>query len=121
MADRAFATLTPVDVLARLARATPAGDKYQRYIRTLPYNDFENAIKWWSDPKQRRDFPNLSKMALDILSILAMATSSERLFSCAGLTVINRRNCLNIDTMEATECIKSWNKLKEFDTVPWLL
>lgn len=45
MADRAFATLTPVDVLARLARATPAGDKYQRYIRTLPYNDFENAIK----------------------------------------------------------------------------
>ena len=33
----------------------------------------------------------------------------------------NRRNRLNIDTIEATECIKSWNKLKEFDTVPWFL
>jgi hypothetical protein len=77
-------------------------------------------MKWWSELKQQRDFPNLSKMALDILSIPAMAMSSERLFSSAGLTVTNRRNRLNIDTIKATECIKSWNKLKEFDTVPWL-
>jgi hypothetical protein len=61
-------------------------------------------------------------MALDILLILAMAKSSERLFSSAGLAVTHRRNRhLNIDTVEGAECIKSWNKLKEFDTVPWFL
>jgi hypothetical protein len=48
----------------------------------------------WSVPKQQRDFPNLSKMALDTLSIPAMATSSKRLFSSTGLTVTNRRNRL---------------------------
>jgi hAT family protein len=65
------------------------------------------------EERQKRDFPNLSRMALDILSIPAMAADPERLFSSAGLTVTDRRNHLSIESIEALECIKSWVKLLE--------
>ena len=59
------------------------------------------------EEKQKRDFPNLSRMALNILSIPAIAADLERLFSSAGLTVTDRRNHLSIKSIEAIECIKS--------------
>jgi hypothetical protein len=55
--------------------------------------------------KAKRDFPNLSRMALNILSIPAMAADPDRLFSSAGLTVTDRRNHLLIESIEALECI----------------
>jgi hypothetical protein len=63
------------------------------------------------EPRQRREFPNLSRMALNVLSIPAMAAEPECLFSSAGLTVTDRRNQLSIESIEALECIKSWVKL----------
>jgi hypothetical protein len=69
--------------------------------------------KWWLLPEQQRDYPNLSKMALDILSIPAMSASVERLFSSANITVSDRRNRLTADTIEMIESLKSWQKLKE--------
>jgi hypothetical protein len=50
-------------------------------------------------------------MALDILSIPAMAADPERLFSSAGLTVTDCRNYLLIELIKALKCIKSWVKL----------
>jgi hypothetical protein len=52
-------------------------------------------------------------MALDILSIPAMAADPECLFSSAGLTVTDRRNHLLIESIKALKCIKSWVKLQE--------
>jgi hypothetical protein len=57
---------------------------------------------------QQRDFPNLAKMALNLLSIPSMAADAERLFSSAGYMINDRRNSLQIDTIEALECLKSW-------------
>jgi hypothetical protein len=57
--------------------------------------------------KGKKDFPNLLRMALNILLIPAMAADSKRLFSSAGLTVTNRRNHLSIESIKALECIKS--------------
>jgi hypothetical protein len=59
------------------------------------------------EARQRRDFPNLLRIALNVLLIPAMAADLERLFSSAGLTVTNRWNNLLIETIEALECIKS--------------
>lgn len=53
-------------------------------------------------------------MALNILSILAIAADVERLFSSAGLTLTDRRNRMGVDLLEALECLKSWNKIKGF-------
>ena len=63
---------------------------------------------------QQKNYPNLSKMALDILSILAMSADPERLFSSAKITISDRRNRLSIYTLEALECLKLWLKISTF-------
>jgi hypothetical protein len=60
---------------------------------------------------QRIAYPNLQKMALDILSIPAMSAEPERLFSGAKITITDRRNRLGVDTIEYLECLKSWLNL----------
>lgn len=77
-----------------------------------PHSDFNDVREWWLAHEQQRDFPNLSRMALDVLSVPAMSASVERLFSSAKLTVTDSRNSLNIGSIEAIECLKSWRKIK---------
>jgi hypothetical protein len=59
-------------------------------------------------------YPNLSKMALDILLIPSMSADPERLFLGAKISVSDRRNRLRIYTLEALECLKSWLKIEVF-------
>ena len=54
-------------------------------------------------------------MAVDLLSIPAMAADPERLFSSAGYMINDRRNRLNIDTIQALECLKSWYRLGQIE------
>ena len=37
-----------------------------------------------------------------------MSAEPERLFSGAGITVTERRNRLDAETIKALECLKSW-------------
>jgi hypothetical protein len=67
------------------------------------------------EPAQREYYPNLAIMALDMLSIPAMSDEPERLFSGAGVTITERRNRLGVESIEALECLKSWNK----GGIPW--
>lgn len=46
-------------------------------------------------------------MALDVLSIPAMSAEPDRLFS-GTITITDRRNRMGIESIEATECLKSW-------------
>jgi hypothetical protein len=62
---------------------------------------------------QQKTFPNLSKMAIDYLSIPAMSTDAERLFSSCLITLTDRRNRLGDDVLEAIECLKSWLKIAD--------
>lgn len=90
-------------------------DEYFRYIREPPVPQDhikQGVLSWWLEERQQRLYPNLSKMALDILSIPAMSAAPERLFSSANITISDRRNRLHSDTTEAIECLKSWRKLK---------
>jgi len=75
--------------------------------------DIKNPIKWWLESTQQRAYPNLARMAIDLLLILAMAADLERLFSSAGYMINNRRNGLKIDTIQALECLKSWYRLEQ--------
>ena len=72
----------------------------------------KGACSWWLEERQQRLYPNLSKMALDILTIPAMSAAPERLFSSANITISDRRNRLHGDTTEAIECLKSWRKIQ---------
>jgi len=90
-------------------------DEYARYCSSqridLRKGVSFDARKWWSETSRRLEYPNLSKMALDLLSIPAMSASPERLFSTAKLTVTDRRNRLSPQGIEALECLKSWYKI----------
>lgn len=106
------------------ARRADNTDEYFRYIREppVPHDHIkQGAYSWWLEERQQRLYPNLSKMAVDILTIPAMSAAPERLFSSANITVSDRRNRLHSDTTEAIECLKSWRRLKSSNEVDlWL-
>jgi hypothetical protein len=89
-------------------------NKYTRYCEEdVEWTD--DPIAWWLQPVQQAKYPNLSKMAINVLSIPAMSADVERLFSSAGLTLSDCRNCMGTELLEALERLKSWLKIKEFD------
>ena len=99
--------------------ATTYDDEYERYIHSdvIPVL---NSLDWWLEPTQQLSYPNLSKMAIDFLTIPAMSAEPERVFSGAKLTMTDRRNRLSAEIIEAFECLKSWYKIKEFiPPTPW--
>ena len=83
-------------------------DEYAKYLLALVVPEVTDPRSWWLEPTQRKSYPNLSIMALDILSIPAMSAEPERLFSGAKITITDRRNRLGIESIEAIECLKSW-------------
>ena len=70
---------------------------------------------------QQQNYPHLSALAIDILSIPAMSAAPVRLFSSAKLVITYLRNKLGIDLLEAFECLKSWYKLKEWQDIEWMV
>jgi hypothetical protein len=92
----------------RNKKSTTVQDEYIRYIRAPVISEVTDPKAWWLEPTQQKTYPNLSKMALDILSIPAMSAEPERLFSGAGITITDRRNRLQSEAIEALECLKSW-------------
>lgn len=83
-------------------------DEYAKYLATPPLECVQDPRKWWLDSTQQQAYPNLSKMALDLLSIPRTSAPVERLFSSAKITITARRNKLQIATVERIECLKSW-------------
>ena len=72
-------------------------DEYEDYIAGDPYDIGKiSALKWWCQEQQRRRWPRLSLMAIDILSILAMSDEPERIFSGARRTISWERSQLGI-------------------------
>ena len=66
----------------------------------------QNLFVWWSNS----GLSQLAQMAYDILSIPAMSSETERVFSGAKLTISPTRNRLGDDIIEATECLNHWYK-----------
>ncbi|OAQ57863.1 restless-like transposase [Pochonia chlamydosporia 170] len=60
---------------------------------------------WWG---RRKDYPRLSRMALDLLSVPPMSAECERLFSVAGQMVSPLRTRLEASTIGITQTLRSW-------------
>lgn len=60
---------------------------------------------WWG---KRKEYPRLSRMALDLLSIPPMSAECERLFSVAGQMVSPQRSRLEASTIGVTQTLRSW-------------
>ena len=83
-------------------------DEYEAYLEVKKVFGYLRPIDYWLDSKQKQDYPNLSRMAIDILSIPAMSSDPERAFSAAKITLTDRRNKLSMEMIECLECLKSW-------------
>lgn len=85
-------------------------DELESFINGKP-TSCKLPLDWWL--QHQNEYPGLSRMAIDILSIPAMSADSERVFSGARRTVSWDRSSLNEETIEHTECIKSWDMYLE--------
>ncbi|KAI2478631.1 Dimer-Tnp-hAT domain containing protein [Pyrenophora tritici-repentis] len=86
-------------------------DKFERWKRSEPRaekggNYANNPIKYWVELRDR--YPNLSKLALDVLSILALSCECERLFSELGDLLEPRRRAIKPQLLAATQCVDCW-------------
>jgi hypothetical protein len=87
-----------------------AQDEFDRFITAPAESITTPPLDWWLEPSQRRTYPALSRMAIDILSAMAMSAESERVFSAARRTIPWTRARLNSRTIEQLECLKHWQK-----------
>lgn len=99
---------TELELYERTAFLAPEGDEFDRFI-SQPQSAVTDAIKWWLEPTQQRDYPRLSRMAVDVLSISPMSAEAERVFSGARRTISWERAALGSDSIERGECLKSWS------------
>jgi len=72
-------------------------------------------LGWWY--QQRPRWPELTLLAIEILSIAAMSDDVERIFSGARRTISWERSKLGLDKVEAAECLGSWIPLHLDDEV----
>ncbi|GLB45148.1 putative hAT family C-terminal dimerisation region [Lyophyllum shimeji] len=83
-------------------------DELADYLNT-PIEQVKDVLKWWAS--KRGIWPNLSRMALDYLSIPATSTDVERVFSRGRILLSHTRNRLSPQTTRALMCLGGWSLL----------
>ena len=68
----------------------------------------ENPYLWWK--AREKEYPRLSCMASDVLSIPAMSAQTEREFSSCGRMVGVLRTRLDRWAIAMSQCVRSWKK-----------
>lgn len=83
-------------------------DGFERWLSTKQdvYSKHDNPLDYWS--AKRFEYPRVARMAIDVLSIPAMAAECERTFSSAGCMVSPKRARLDASTIAVTQTVRSW-------------
>lgn len=106
-----------IDSLMEPKAGAPAAavevDEYQRWKQCEPRaekgsDDAENPIKYWLNLRDR--YPQLSQLALDVLSIPASSCDCERMFSELGDLLEPRRRGISPKLLAAIQCVRRWQK-----------
>ncbi|CAI9113960.1 OLC1v1037522C1 [Oldenlandia corymbosa var. corymbosa] len=87
-------------------------DLYLERPALPPVQDFD-VLGWWRE--NEKDYPTLSIMASDILSIPLTTTSPDSVFSTAEGQMDSLRSRLRPTTVEALICAKDWLKYSSCD------
>ncbi len=81
-------------------------DDVNMYLRMpqIPFQDLagndQDILKWWRDHSSQ--FPNLAKMARQLLAAPASSASAKRLFSSVGKMHDNLKKSTSEETMESS-------------------
>ena len=93
-----------VNVITKKRRVATKEDDYTRYIKYFDpatWKPVHDVVGWWE--QHRNDYPILSRLAFDVLSIPGMSAEVERVFSQAGRLITDARNGMSDDTIEACQ------------------
>jgi hypothetical protein len=87
-------------------------DEYDKWTNedVAPQDLHLNPFDYWLKPTVQSAYPNLARMALDILSIPPMSSEAERIFSLAGVTLCDNRQSIRDGLAEANELLADWDK-----------
>ena len=69
-----------------------------------------SALQWWQDTTQQIQWPELSRFAIEVLSIKAMSDRPEVVFSGGRRTITWDKAQMTSATAEALECLKQWKR-----------
>lgn len=86
----------------------PVEDEYLHWITHCESGDgsINDPLAYWHE--KRYKYPNLSRMALDYLTIQPMSAECERLFSAAGRMVNPLRHQLEAQIIGMCQVLRSW-------------
>jgi hypothetical protein len=111
-AARQFFTQLQCDPTTPQVASSSLVSELDRYL-ALQIDEEIEPLLWWQ--AHAKEYPIISNMARDYLTIQATSVSSEQAFSVAGNTISKTRNRLLPETARACLCMKSWivNKIIE--------
>jgi hypothetical protein len=90
------------------------GDEYDRWLEEEPswstatYHNDGNAVRYWMTIAPK--YPQLSRFAIDILTIPASSCECERLFSELGDLLEPKRRAISSELLAALQLIRSWTR-----------
>ena len=84
----------------------PITNELNTYFDSNPPGDEVVPLEWWKN--HAMEYPILSKMAKDYLSIMSTSVPCEQFFSIAGKQITQTRNRMHPETARACLCLKSW-------------
>lgn len=107
-------TTTPATTRSSATSEFPR-DEYEAWQESwLPTDtDIRDPRAYWQD--NRAQYPRLSRMALDFLTIQPMSAECERLFSAAGRLVTPLRSRLEVNIIGMCLVLRSWLQAKIID------
>ncbi|EJP61509.1 transposase-like protein [Beauveria bassiana ARSEF 2860] len=96
------------------------GDELDRWLHLADpvEKDCDPFLYWFN---KRFDYPRLTRMAIDILSVPPMAAECERVFSSCGNMVSAKRCRLQAETIAITQTVRSWLRAGLLDDYDGLL
>ncbi|EXL90010.1 hypothetical protein FOIG_16710 [Fusarium odoratissimum NRRL 54006] len=83
-------------------------DDLEDFIKATPIKISGSPLQWWCNKDQRKTYPQLSRMAIDILSIAPESADPESAFSGGRRTLSWDRERMTCENLEKVECIGNW-------------
>ncbi|GKD17561.1 zinc finger BED domain-containing protein RICESLEEPER 2 [Tanacetum coccineum] len=106
------AWIAPHDATKRQRTSAPTSELGQymatNFLITLRPEEFTNfdILAWWKE--REIQFPILSAMARDLLTVQASTVASESAFSISGRIISERRSRLTPESVEVCVCLKDY-------------
>jgi hAT family C-terminal dimerisation region len=88
--------------------SSPTTIELQTYLASPVDPSVRDALMWWYN--HRFEYPRLSRMARDYLSIPPTSVNVERVFSRGRILLSYLRNRMSAETTRSLMCLNSWLK-----------